>query len=247
MRPACAKTIVWASEKGVQTDIVTKVLGANLYFARLTGHGQNSAAMEAATFDEWRADVSQAIEVANFIGKRVMVIGCSTGCTLAVDALSKWTGVACLVCISPNFGLTHRIGQALLDFPYVQHWGHLFAGKKRSVPLRSDAHAAYWTTSYLTCAVYPIADAVHVVRKTDLSTIQTPAVFAFNPTDQVVRAQKTQRVMARWGGQVTGYELIQSPDDDVLGHVIAGDMFSPGQTAPLVAAILRWFGPFNCG
>lgn len=97
MRPACAKTIVWASEKGVQTDIVTKVLGANLYFARLTGHGQNSAAMEAATFDEWRADVSQAIEVANFIGKRVMVIGCSTGCTLAVDALSKWTGVACLV------------------------------------------------------------------------------------------------------------------------------------------------------
>lgn len=88
---------------------------------------------------------------------------------------------------------------------------------------------------------------MHVVRKTDLSTIQTPAVFAFNPTDQVVRAQKTQRVMARWGGQVTGYELIQSPDDDVLGHVIAGDMFSPGQTAPLVAAILRWFGPFNCG
>ena len=231
----------------MQTDIVTKVLGANLYFARLTGHGQDSAAMGAATFDEWRADVSQAIKVAHFIGKRVMVIGCSTGCTLAVGALSEWTDVAGLVCISPNFGLTHRIGQVLLDLPYVRHWGHLFAGKKRSVPLRSDAHAAYWTTSYPTCAVYPLADAVRVVRKTDLSTIRTPAFFAYNPTDQVVSAQKTQRVMARWGGQVTGYEFSQSPDDDVMGHVMAGDVFSPGQNAPLVAAILRWFGPFNCG
>ena len=82
LRPACAKTILLASEKGVQTDIsvvfihglsaayheirllpdlVAKALGANLYFACLTRHGQDSAAMGAATFDEWRADVHKRL------------------------------------------------------------------------------------------------------------------------------------------------------------------------------------------
>jgi len=38
---------------------------------------------------------------------------------------------------------------------------------------------------------------------------------------------------------------VQGPDDDAMGHVMAGDVFSPAQTEPLVAAILRWFAPLR--
>ncbi len=266
LRPDCAKTVMWAGEKDVQTDnavvfihgfsatyheirplpdLVAKALGANLHYTRLTGHGQDGAAMGEATFDAWRADVAEALDVAHAIGKRVLVIGCSTGCTLAVDALAHGADVAGLVCVSPNFGLTHRIGQALLDLPYVQHWGHLIAGKKRSLDVHSDAHAAYWTTSYPTRAVYPMGDAVRAVRKADLSDIRTPAFVAYNPVDQVVSAARTEHVMSRWGGVAVGYKLVQGPDDDAMGHVMAGDVFSPAQTEPLVAAILRWFAPLR--
>jgi esterase/lipase len=266
LRPACAKTVVWAGEKGVQTDVavvfihgfsatyheirplpdlVAKALGANLHFTRLNGHGQDGTAMGKATLHAWRADVAEALDVAHIIGKRVLIIGCSTGCTLAADALANGTDVAGLVCVSPNFGLTHRIGQALLDLPYVRHWGHLIAGKNRSFDVHSDAHGAYWTTSYPTRAVYPMGDAVRAVRSADLSTIRTPAFFAYNPADQVVSAKQTERVMARWGGRAVGHKLIQGPDDDAMGHVMAGDVFSPAQTEPLVAAILRWFEANN--
>lgn len=266
LRPDCAKNVVWAGEKDAQTDIavvfihgfsasyheirplpdlVAKALGANLYFTRLTGHGQDGAAMGLASLEAWRVDVAEALGVARAIGKRVLVIGCSTGCTLAVDALAHGADVAGLVCVSPNFGLTHRIGQALLDLPYVRHWGHFIAGKNRSLDVDSAAHAAYWTTSYPTRAVYVMGDAVRAVRKADLSGISAPAFLAYNPADQVVSAKQTERVMARWGGQATGHKLMQGADDDAMGHVMAGDVFSPAQIEPLVAAILRWFEPIR--
>lgn len=261
LRPACAKSIVWHGDVGVQTDIavlyihgfsatcheirplpddVANGLSANLHFTRLDGHGQDGDAMGKATLDAWRMDVAEALDVAHRIGKRVFVIGCSTGCTLAVDALARGAHVAGLVCVSPNFGLTHKIGQLLLDLPFSRQWGRFIAGKHRSFDVLNEAHRAYWTTSYPIDAVFPMADAVRAVRHADLSGIQTPALFAYNPKDQVVSPQQTTRVMARWGGTAQRHRLIQTPDDDKMGHVMAGDVFSPNQTAPLVAAILRW-------
>ena len=78
-----------------------------------------------------------------------------------------------------------------------------------------------------------------------MSDIRTPALFDYNPADQVVSAAQTERVMARWGGIAVGHKLTRGPEDDVMGHVMAGDVFSPAQTEPLVAAILRWFEPFR--
>jgi len=63
--------------------------------------------------------------------------------------------------------------------------------------------------------------------------------------DQAVSAKQTKRVMARWGGIAVGHKLTQGPEDDAMGHVMADDVFSPAQTEPLVAAILRWFEPFR--
>jgi len=262
LRPDCAKSVVWANGQGVRTktavlyihgfsatlhelrplpDIIASHLDANLHYTRLTGHGQDGAAMGEATFAAWKEDVAEAILVAQTIGENVLIIGCSTGCTLAADALANGAQVAGLVCISPNFGLTHKIGQMLLDMPLVQRWGHIVAGKSRSFDVLSDAHGAYWTTSYPTQSVYPMADAVRSIRRTDLSCIATPAFFAVNPCDQVVSPQATARVMARWGAPTHHHTLVQTPADDKMGHIMAGDVFSPAQTASLAAAVLRWF------
>ena len=101
LRPGCEKRIIWAGNAGVQTefavlfihgfsaspeeirplpDQVAADLGANLHFTRLTGHGQDGPAMGRATLGAWQADVAEALEIAETIGKRVIVIGCSTGC-----------------------------------------------------------------------------------------------------------------------------------------------------------------------
>ncbi|MDP5359124.1 MAG: alpha/beta hydrolase, partial [Paracoccaceae bacterium] len=85
-----------------------------------------------------------------------------------------------------------------------------------------------------------MADAVRAVRQLDLSAVTVPALFCFNADDQVVHPKNTAQVMARWGAAVEKIDIIQTAADDDMGHVMAGDIFSPGQTAPLARQILAW-------
>jgi esterase/lipase len=261
LRAGCQKQIVWAGAPATKTsvallfihgfsasaeeirplpDLVARPLGANIFFTRLTGHGQDGPAMGRATFAEWQRDVAEAIEVAQAIGDEIILMGCSTGCTLAALALAGGVDAKAVVHVSPNFGLRNRAVQFLMDMPGVKHWGHLVAGKTRSFEPINDAHKAYWTTEYPTHAVHPMADAVRAVRHADLSQIKTPALFAFNEVDQVVHPADIRRVVSRWGGPTETVMLEQGPQDDEMGHVMAGDVFSPGQTVPLAARISAW-------
>lgn len=264
LRSGCEKQIIWSGSADQQTpisvvfihgfsaslgeirpvpDIVAKALGANLFFTRLTGHGQDGAAFGKATLEEWRADVREALDIAQAIGERVIVIGCSTGCTLTTLALAEGAKPVGVVFVSPNFGLRHKLGQFLLDLPGVRHFGHFIAGKERTFPVLSGAHARYWTTTYPISAVYPMGAAVAAARKIDYGKITTPALIAMNDVDQVISPKAAKSVMRRWGGPIVHVPLIQTEDDDKMGHLMAGDVFSPNQTVPLAARILDWARP----
>lgn len=261
LRPGCAKRIVWAGTPATKTqtavlyihgfsatgeeirplpDMVAQGLGANLFFTRLTGHGQDGAAMGRATLADWQADVAEALAVAHTIGDDVVIIGCSTGCTLATLALAQGATAKAMIHVSPNFGLRNKAVQFLLDLPASRHWSKYVAGNTRVFKPISTAHSAYWTLAYPTAAVHVMADAVRAVRQLDLSAVTVPALFCFNADDQVVHPKNTAQVMARWGAAVEKIDIIQTAADDDMGHVMAGDIFSPGQTAPLARQILAW-------
>jgi esterase/lipase len=261
LRDGCEKRIIWADKSATKTpmallyihgfsataeeirplpDIVADELGANIHYTRLTGHGQDGPAMGTATLDAWQRDVAEAIEIAQTLGDEIILMGCSTGCTLAALALANGAKAKAVVHVSPNFGLAHRPVQFLLDLPASKHWAKFIAGRSRSFEPISDAHAAYWTVSYPTEAVHVMADAVRAVRHADLAVITAPALFCYNETDQVVHAKSTRDVIDRWGAATETVELIQGPGDDEMGHVMAGDVFSPGQTAPLARQVLAW-------
>ena len=261
LRAGCEKRIIWAAAPATRTktavvfihgfsataeelrplpDLVAEGLKANLHFTRLTGHGQDGAALGRATLADWRKDVAEALEVGQTIGERVIVIGCSTGCTLATLALVDGAQIAGMVHVSPNFGLAHKVVQTLVDLPFARHWVWLVAGRTRRFPAQSPEHEKYWTLRYPTTAVHTMADAVRAARKADLSRVTTPALFCFNEKDQVVSAEATRAVIARWGGPVDTVDLVQTDEDDAMGHIMAGNIFSPGQTLPLSRRILAW-------
>ena len=134
LHPDCEKKIVWASESGVKSitsvvfihgfsatrfecspviDMVAEKLEANLYFARLRGHGQDGRALAESSFDEFMEDTIEAIEIGKTIGDEVIVIGSSTGCSLIHVALGQGEQIKSAVYISPNFGPKPLKGQAL--------------------------------------------------------------------------------------------------------------------------------------
>jgi esterase/lipase len=268
LRPGCEKRIIWATEPAQRTrygvvfihgfsaspeeirplpDLVAVALGANLHFTRLTGHGQDGSAMGKATLAAWMADVAEALEIAVTIGERVIVMGSSTGCTVATLALAQGAQAHAMVHVSPNFGLSNRPAQFLLDLPLAKHWVHVIAGRERSFPALSAAHAANWTLRYPTKAVHVMAEAVQQALAADLGRITTPALFCYNENDQIVSARQTRKVMARWGAPVDAYRFRQGPEDDAMGHLMAGDIFSPRQTEPAAKRILTWLGTLPQG
>lgn len=261
LRAGCERQIIWAGAPATRTrmavlyvhgfsatgqelrplpDLVAKALGANLHFTRLTGHGQDSDAMGQATLADWRRDVAEAIAIAQTLGDEVIIIGCSTGCTLATLALAEGVQVKAMVHVSPNFGLRNRVVQRLLDLPAARHWAKYVAGASRKIKPINAGHAAYWTLNVPITAVHVMADAVRAVRKADLAIIQTPALFCFNEADQVVHPDDTRQVIVRWGAETEVVRLAQTPADDAMGHVMAGDIFSPGQTEPLARQVIAW-------
>jgi pimeloyl-ACP methyl ester carboxylesterase len=102
--PGAEKSIVWAGAKRAKTpfaivylhgfsatrqetfplcDLVAARLGANLHYTRLTGHGRGGRALAEATVSDWLNDAAEAFAIGERLGDKVIVIGTSTGGTLA--------------------------------------------------------------------------------------------------------------------------------------------------------------------
>ncbi|MEL7099609.1 MAG: alpha/beta fold hydrolase [Pseudomonadota bacterium] len=265
--PGTEKRVVWAGEAEAKTpwsvvyihgfsatseeirpvpDRVAEALGANLYYTRLTGHGRGADALGQATVREWSRDLAEAMAIGAATGTRVLVIATSTGGTLATYAATKLFDpeqLAGVVLISPNFAINNSAAM-LLTWPAARYWVDAVAGDTRSFTPHNDRQAQYWTTTYPTVATLPMAALVEKVNALDLTNILAPALFIYSPKDQVVLPQATDSVVAQWGkGWGTDVQVWQpsiGPGDDPSAHVIAGDIMSPGQTAPTVQRIVTF-------
>ncbi len=264
LRPGAAKQIVWAdpaspaptpvsivylhgfsaskAEIRPTPDRVAAALGANLHFARLTGHGRDGAAMAQARVGDWFADVAEAIAVGRRIGGKVLVIATSTGGTMAALAalrpeLSR--DVAGIAFVSPNFGLQAG-GSSLLTLPFAPQVLPAILGPRISSEPLSPEHAAGWTLSYPIAALFPMAAAVKAAAAADYSGVKIPALFVFSDDDKVVNPAATRAVADRWGGPTAVVPVTLGPGDDPNAHVIAGDIRSPGMTDAVARRIAGW-------
>ncbi len=66
------------------TELVARAIGANVFLARLAGHGRGADAMGEAETHDWLNDGVEAVEIGHRIGEKVILIGSSTGATLAI-------------------------------------------------------------------------------------------------------------------------------------------------------------------
>lgn len=263
IRPGDAKRIIWAGAKGVKTplsivyvhgfsaspaeirpvpDEVAKALGANLFFTRLAGHGRDGAAMAAASAEDWLFDMAEAMAIGRRLGERVVVMGTSTGGTLAALAATDPAlnqGLAGTVLISPNFGV-HAPAQWILDAPFVEHWGTAVAGETRSFTPLNAEQGKHWTTEYPTVALYPMARLVRAARNADYSQARTPVLVLYSQADQVIDPARIPPVIQSWGAPVQVALRLMGGDDDPFSHVLAGDIMSPGQTEETIAFITDW-------
>jgi pimeloyl-ACP methyl ester carboxylesterase len=223
-------------------DRLATALGANLFYTRLRGHGRGSAAMDEATIADWMDDMGEALAIGRRLGEKTIVISSSTGGTIsAVAALDPMLSahIKGFIFVSPNFGINNPFA-GLLTWPLAQHWVPLILGDTRQSTPRNALNARYWTTTYPTTALLPMATLVKAVVNADFSTAQTPALFYFSTDDQVVDPANTINIASRWGDTATSITVTMGADDDEFSHVITGDIVSPGQTEAATITMLDW-------
>jgi pimeloyl-ACP methyl ester carboxylesterase len=260
IKPGAQKEIVWADPATKQktplaiiyvhgfsatkwetrpvADNVAKALGANLFYTRLAGHGQDGPAMAEASMNAWVNDMAEAMAIGETIGERVVIIGTSTGATLATWAASKpemAAKIAALVLMSPNYAI-QGASTGLLNMPWADKVLPLVFGKERSFEPVNEAQAKWWTTSYPSTAVFPMGALLQTVSDIDYARIKVPALFILSPNDKVVVPAITQKVHQSWGGPKE--IMLLKEVGDPSAHVVAGDILSPDNTAPVTQAIV---------
>ena len=141
--------------------------------------------------------------------------------------------------IAPNFGINSPAA-GLLTWPFARQWVPLILGAERVSKPRNPLHEKYWTTTYPSVALLPMAALVDRVTKADYSSVNIPALFYYSNDDQVVDPMRTAAFMAGWGGATSSVLVEMGAGDDAFSHLIAGDIVSPRQTPIAVEAILAW-------
>lgn len=221
-------------------DELGEALGANVFYTRLAGHGRNPRAMGEVSGNDWLRDAREALEVGRVLGERVIVVGTSTGGTLALWLAERQESspIVSLVLISPNLGPRARSSELLIG-PWGAELLKLLQGEEYRWTPHNAEQAKYWTWQYPSRALLPMMALVRVVRESPIENIRTPTLVIYSPNDRVVNTQEILKAHARLGSTVKPLIAVENSGDP-SNHVLAGRILSPNETPRLREQILEF-------
>ncbi len=208
------------------TERLATAFGANCVHTRLAGHGVTPGMH--ATAEDWLQSVTDAWHIAERLGEKVVVVGCSTGAVLSVWlAEQSFTSdrIHAFLFLSPNFRIRKRLA-FLLTWPWSHHWVPLLIGREHAVEPPNDQAARYWTARYPIQAVIEMQKTVDWFRRLDLSTFNIPLATMYMKNDDVVDPAAAIRAHEAWGA--ASKRLIPvTLDGDAVQHVFVGNITAP--------------------
>lgn len=221
-------------------NTVAHHLGANLFYTRLAGHGRTTEAMGEPSVQDWLADAVEAVRVGERLGERVLVIGVSTGATLATWLGTRPEGqtVGAYALISPNYGPKDKKAE-LINQPWGRELALRLEGETRGQLAPTDAENHAWTQVYPTRALFPMMALVKHVRESDLSGLRAPVLALYSEGDQTVDPQEIKALFPRIGAERK--TLVAVDYSEAVGqHVLAGDLRAPKATERMAADVVQW-------
>ena len=217
------------------SEEVARALGANLYETRLRGHGLPGDSLGHVQARDWMGDAAFSLDVARRLGDSVLVIGTSTGGTLGVwlATLPKPVreGLHALVLVSPNFGPKDPAA-GVLTLPWAEVVLPRFIPQREWVA-KNEEQKRFWTMRYPSTALFPMQALVEYVREASVNDYDVPTLAFYHQGDQVVDAKRTTTWLDALDdtGRVKAERVLVIPTTGEDGHVIAGRIVSPSQTA----------------
>jgi esterase/lipase len=259
--PGTEKRITWRGQPGVQTEYavvylhgfsatraeiapvperIAASLNANLFESRLAGHGRETERLESVAAEAWLEDGLEALAIGAAIGRKVLLLGTSTGATLALALADHelFQAVDSLVLLSPNLGFDDPAADWLTR-PYGPLIARATIGEYREFEPVNNEQARYWTTRYPTAALIEMLRLVELANA-NLDVASVPrALLVYSSKDIVVSPSKYLDAFQRLPAtSKERHEVIETSDPAF--HVLTGDILSPESVKPTVDRIVAF-------
>jgi pimeloyl-ACP methyl ester carboxylesterase len=253
--------ILWAKEPEVSTDLVLVYLHgfgasrmeaepvisklaeefeANVFYARLKGHGRNGVeGFKELTKENYLDSAEEALKVGRLLGKKVVLVSTSTGGTLSLYLASKHNDIAGLVLYSPFVGLRNPMMAQITTSQGREMFKSMIGGEVQKMD-RPEPESNYWSTEYhINAYVALIGMLQETMTSETFKAVDCPVFMAYyykneQEQDKVVSVPAMLDMFDQLG---TASELKQKQAFPESGnHVIASDLRSKDWTSVLEAS-----------
>jgi esterase/lipase len=181
---------------------IAKQFNCNLYLARLAEHGIDTTEdLMNLTADQYWESAKLAYSIGKQIGKKVILMGTSTGGTLALQLAANYPEIAGLILYSPNIEIFDpsapllnnpwglQIGRAVLKSNYVD------------IKYKDSAYPKYWNSHYRIEAVVALQNLLEAtMTEATFKKIHQPTLALYYYKDEahqdnVVKVKAIQKMM----------------------------------------------------
>ncbi|HVX49048.1 MAG TPA: alpha/beta hydrolase [Chitinophagaceae bacterium] len=220
---------------------IAKEFGCNLYLSRLAEHGIDTAdPMINITPEKYWESAKQALAIGKQIGKKVILMGTSTGGTNALQLAAAYPrDVAALVLMSPNIAI-HDPNAWILNNPWGLQIARLVKGS-HYVTATDDrpVYKQYWYNRYPLEAAVALEELLETtMTKETFEKVKQPVLMLYyykdeDHQDSVVSVPALLKMFDELGTprQEKIKEAIPNAGDHVLGSYIKSHDLLSVQTA----------------
>jgi esterase/lipase len=207
---------------------IAKKFGCNLYLARLAEHGiDTTEALVNMTADNLWETAKQAYAIGKQLGEKVILMGTSTGGTLALQLAATYPEVAGIILYSPNIAVNDP-NAWLLNNPWGVQIARLVKGSNYNIIQADTVYAKYWNTKYRLEAVASLEELLETKMNTaTFQSIKQPVLTLYYYKDEknqdpVVKVSATKEMFTQLGTAKELKRAVAMPNtgNHVLGSPI---------------------------
>ncbi|WP_410219715.1 alpha/beta hydrolase [Pedobacter sp.] len=204
---------------------LAKRLKANLYLSRLADHGIDTISpMQYFTAERLWRSAKEAYAIGRQLGKKVILVGTSTGGTLALQLAANYPEVNSIILLSPNIAINDNKAW-LLTMPWGLQMARLVeGGKERKTSGNNELYRKYWYTHYRLESVVQLQELVETTMHKELfAQVHQPVLLLYyfkddKHQDPVVKVNAMLKMYDQLGTQQDKKMKVALPNTQ--NHVI---------------------------
>ena len=161
---------------------------------------QDEDALKDLTPEDLISSATHAYAIAKKLGRKVIIMSCSTGGTLSLLLASEHPEIAGLIMYSPNIRLKDPAAKILND-PWGLHIGRMVVGGKYYQYEQSEEYQKYWYTKYRVEGLVALQSLLEsTMQESTFKKVKQPAFMAYyykndSLQDQLVSVKAAQEMM----------------------------------------------------